>query len=144
MRRPRREGGVSPVFFYVLGAAALVIALFWALGSVRLAASAVHAEGELANVRTVSTGHGKNRAHTTYAELRFVDAEGRAHSASTKLGGIGQWHEGEHVDVIYPPGQPGRAQVAGFQNQWATTCYFGVGGLFLLLVGWLRSEDPQS
>lgn len=144
MRPSRRGGPVSPLMFYVLGAVALVIALFSALGSARLAASAVHAEGELANVRTVSSGHGKGRSHTTYAELRFVDAEGRAHSASTKLGGIGQWHEGEHVDVVYPRGQPGRAEVGGFQNQWATPLFFGAGGLCLLLVGWLRSEDPQS
>ena len=141
----RDPAKASPAFLYVVGGAAVVVALFMGLGRASFLSSGEHAIGAVMNVTTTSHRHGRGRSHSTWVEVRFRDSKGDTHTINANVqDGLGGWHLDDEVDVVYPAGQPQLAQVGGFQNQWLVPMILLVAGLGGIAVGWFRASDLQS
>ena len=141
----RSSAKLSPTMLYLLGAVGVLVGLFMGLGHASFLAGAQHARGEVMNVQTVSHHSGRRgSSHSTYLDVRFVDARGAAHTFHSKAEGFGSWHLHDSVDVAYPAGSPQLARIGGFGNQWMLPLLLFFGGLASIAVGWFRAGDPQS
>jgi hypothetical protein len=143
VKRRSDRSTLLPNVFYVLGTLGFVIGSLMALGSARFAASAVHVDGQISAMRTTSIEYGRRgHGHSNTAQVSFLDADGRAHVQTMQVGD-GRY-VGDAVDVMYPKGQPGRAQLGGFRSQWLLPLLFLVAGLVLVGLGWVRSADETQ
>jgi hypothetical protein len=144
MRRDSILDRLSPRMLYRLGAIVLAIGLLMAAGKASFAASAMHADGRISDMKVTSVDHAGPRgsSHANFATIRFQDADGREHSVTMRVGDGRD--VGDAVDVMYPKGRPENADLGGFRSQWLLPLLVVGAGSFLLFLGWLGPIDQDQ
>ena len=134
----RLSASRNPVALFAIAAMLLVFSLISGVRSARIAFGAQHAPGEVVELGHRTSG-GRHRRKVDYPIVRFRDAAGVERTIEGKVAdNFGMWRVGERVDVLFPPGQPERAQVGGFYSLWSTALGFGLGAIAAAFAGLRR------
>ena len=144
MKRDSVLDRLPPRMLYWLGAIVLAIGLLMAAGRASFAASALHTEGRISDMKVTSVRRTdlRSRSHTNMATVRFQDADGREHAIAMR---VGDGREiGDAVDVMYPKGRPADADLGGFRSQWMFPLLAIIAGCFLVFLGWLGPLDKAQ
>jgi hypothetical protein len=132
----------SPRVLYLLGAVLIVISLSVYMKHSSFVAAAAHADGEVIKLEKRSAGRRSKGSY--YPVVRFKDERGVERTFTGSVGSQpSAWNVGEAVDVVYPPGSPGKAEVNDFASQSLVPLAFGFIGVVLCVRGWFRARDLQ-
>jgi hypothetical protein len=96
-------------------------------------ASAVHSNGTIvANIAKPSLGANDNLS-VLYPQFSFQAADGQTHTITSNSGSSpASYSVGQHVDVLYAPGNPDSAQISGFMSSWLLSMVLAIFAVVLL------------
>jgi hypothetical protein len=82
-------------------------------------ATAVHADGTIvANITKPSLGANDNST-VQFSQFTFQTPDGTTHTITSNSGSSPpSYSVGQHVDVLYAPGNPDAAAISGFMSSW--------------------------
>lgn len=118
--------------FLLVGTGALGIALVLALHTHRFIARAAQADGEVIEL----VGRHSSDSDTYAPVVRYTPANGEpVEFTSSSSSNPPAFAVGEHVRVLYLPGEPGEARIDAFFNLWGAPLILGSLGLMFFGVG---------
>lgn len=123
------------VFFAILGSIFLLVGIQGFRGTLSFRRRAQQTEGLVTDVRSRSSGTGRNTNIVYYPVLQFTTRDGRQVQTETRTGrSPAPAREGDRVTVQYDPEDPASADIAG---SWTGIMLYGIfiglGALFLVI-----------
>jgi hypothetical protein len=80
-------------------------------------ATAVHAEGTV--IANISTSSADSDSTVAFPQFTFQTPDGQTHTITSNSGSNPpSYSAGQHVDVLYAPGNPDAAAISGFMSSW--------------------------
>ncbi len=124
-----RGASLIAYLFTGIGTVSAVVAIVFGAMQLQFLDNVVRAEGQV--VRNVSRGGNKSGYHPV---VRF-EAEGETIEFEAPIGNRpAQFHVGEALGVLYPPGKPQQAKIDNWIQLWFAPMF---GGFFTLVFGGL-------
>jgi len=127
--------------FCLLLSVGLAIGTWFAYShSKQFLATAVHANGTVvANITKPSLGVNDN-SNVQFPQFTFQTPGGITHTITSNSGSSpASYSIGQHVDVLYAPGNPDAAVISGFMSSWFLPMILGIFAVVLLFAAifWL-------
>lgn len=121
--------------YFALGAGIVlgIFAVLLAVRTRRFLVTAVRVDGTV--VELIESSSPSKRGSVFTPVMSFVDAAGERHRVTSNVSSSPPaFRVGQGIAVLYPPGQPAKAEYQGWFAQWGAPVIFGVMSLVALLV----------
>jgi hypothetical protein len=141
-----------PYFLATLGMLLLAGAMYSYANTQYFIATSIHARGVVIDIRPP---HRLDVSEGYYLITRFHDSDGKEHLLSRRIETSPPRHAiGEEAAILYPPGEPGKARLAGVdeldEHQGAAIVWSIFGAVFFAIgggmsaVSWWRYRNSEK